>query len=95
MLHAIFKLLRREFRKLQRHRSVAQEATGNGLAHLRELFTLEIEHPAREVAVRRVPERIDAEYLHIDAVLVHVRNPLSLDWEAQTTFELPTGRCLE
>ena len=95
MFHAVFELLGGELRKLQRHRAVAQEATGNGLTHRGEFFTLEVEHPARQVAVRRVPERIDAEHLHIDAIFVHVRDARSLNRKAKVPFKLPAGRCLE
>ena len=94
-VHAVLELLGGELRKLQRHRRVAQKAAGNRLAHLRELFTLDVEHPAREVAVRRVPERVDAEHLHVDAVLVHVRDPRSLNRKAEVPLELSAGRCLK
>src|SRR4029077_2408028 len=60
----------------------------NGLAHLCELFALDVVHAASEVAVRRVPERIDAEHLHVDTILVHIRNARSRDREAKIPLEL-------
>ena len=70
----MFELLDGEIGKLQRHRGVAQETAGKGPAHLCDFFTLEIEHPARQIAVRSVPERVDAEHLDVDTVFVHIRN---------------------
>ena len=51
-----------------------QETAGKGPAHLCDFFILEIEHPARQIAVRSVPESVDAEHLDIDTVFVHIRN---------------------
>jgi hypothetical protein len=64
-------------------------------AHGRERFTLEIEHPARQIAVGAVPERVDAERLHIDAILVHICDALSRNRKAKIPLELPACRSLE
>src|SRR5438105_14495198 len=88
LLHAMFKLFGGEFRELQRNRSVPQEAAGNRFAHLGDLFTLKIEHPAREVAVRCVPERVDTEHLYVDAVLDSVRDASGANRKADVTVEM-------
>src|SRR5437868_4738376 len=88
----MFKLFGSEFGKLQRHRGVAQEPAGNCIAPLGDLITLKIEYPAREVAVRRVPERVDAEHLYVDAVLVHVRDARGVNREAEVAVELSARR---
>ena len=84
VLHALFELLGGEVGKLQRHRGVAQETAGQRTGtSLRAFSPLEIEHPARQIAVRSVPESVDAEHLDIDTVFVHIRNARRRNRKAQ------------
>ena len=66
-----------------------------GPAHLCDFFTLEIEHPARQIPVGSVPECVDTEHLNIDAVFVHVRDPLRCNRKAKISLKLPACRSLE
>src|SRR5436190_6509604 len=71
LLHALLELLGGEVGVLQRHRREGDEALGIGGARLRELLVLELDDLPGEIAVRRVPVRVDAERLDVDALLVH------------------------
>src|SRR5262245_1318704 len=95
VLHAVLELLGGEFGELQRNRRVADETAGDRLAHLRDLDALEVIEATGKIAVGAVPEGVDAERLHVDAVLVHVGDALGLDWEAEVAFELLAGGTLE
>ena len=92
LLHAVLELLGGEVGKLQRHRRVADEAARESLAHLATSFcALQVEDAAGEIAVGAVPERVDAERLDVDAVLVHVGDARGRDRKAEIALELPLG----
>jgi len=73
---AFLQLLGGEVRVLQRHRREGDEALRVRRAGLGELLVLDLDDLSRDVAVRRVPIRIDAERLDVDALLVHRAEPL-------------------
>ncbi len=75
ILHALLELLGGEVRVLQRHRREGDEALGIRGARLGELFVLDLDDLPGEIAVRRVPVRVDAERLDVDALLVHGAKP--------------------
>src|SRR5262245_52341371 len=95
LLHAALELLGGNLRILQRDRRIADEATWENLAHLRDLGGLQVEYAAGEIAVGAVPERVDAEGLHVDAVPVHVGNAGRLDREAEAALQLLPRGALE
>ena len=76
-LHAVFELLGREIGMLQRHRREADESIRVGGAERRQLLVLALDQLRGELAVDRVPERVDAEDLDVDALRVHGAKPLS------------------
>jgi hypothetical protein len=80
---------------LQSDRRIADEAAGESLAHLRDLGGLQVEHAAGEIAVGAVPERVDAERLHVDAVPIHVDDARGLDREAEAALQLLPSGALE
>ncbi len=71
LLDAVLDLLDREIGVLQRHRGEGDETIGLGGAQLRELLVLHLDERLRDVALRLVPVRIDAESLDVDALPVH------------------------
>src|SRR6266567_415369 len=71
LLDSFLQLLGREVRVLESDRGEGHEALGVRRARLGELLVLGPDELAREIAVRPVPVGIDAERLHVDALLVH------------------------
>src|SRR5262249_17284131 len=51
-------------------------------AHIAELFILQIDDAARQLAVGRIPEGVDAQRLYVDAVGVHDLEALRSDGDA-------------
>src|SRR5205823_6397714 len=76
LLHAVLELAHREVGILQRDAGKGDEAVGRLRAELGELLVLQLDHFRHEVAVERVPGGIDAERLHVDALLVHALQAL-------------------
>ena len=71
----MLELLRGEVGKLEGHRGERDEAVGIARADLDEPFVVETHDFASGIAIGPVPERIDAERLHVDALRVHVAEP--------------------
>ena len=71
LLHRMLELLRCELRKLQRHGGERDETVRVLAAKLRELLVVQAHDLARRVAIGLVPDRIDAERLDVDVLLVH------------------------
>src|SRR6185437_12902816 len=63
LLDAVLHLLDRKVGVLQRQRRKGNEAIRLGGDELRELLVLQLDQCSRDIAVRRVPEWIDAERL--------------------------------
>jgi len=61
---------------LQRHGREGDEAIGLGGAQLGELLVLQLDDGLRDVAIRLVPERIDAQRFDVDALRIHVADAL-------------------
>src|SRR5262245_16815765 len=95
LLHAALELLGSDLRILQCDRRIADKAARESLAHLRDLGGVQIEHAAGEIAVGGVPERVDAERLHVDAISVHVDDARHLDWKAEAALQLLPRGALE
>ena len=82
ILDGVLELLGREIRELQRDGAQADEARRVLLAPGRDALVVRRDDGARVVAVRRVPPiGVDAERLHVDAALVHRREPLGPEHE--------------
>ena len=71
-LHPVHELLHGQVRILQGHRGKGHEAIRVRRAELGEPFVLDPDHLGRQVALRPVPRRVDAERLHVDALRVHL-----------------------
>src|SRR5687767_2661475 len=71
-LDAMLELLHGEVRILERHRGKSDETLRVLRAHFGELVVLYPDYLGGEVALRPVPEGIDAQRLDIDALSVHV-----------------------
>ena len=71
LLDALFELLDRQIRVLQRHGGEGDEAIGLGRAQLRQLLVLQLDERLGDVALGLVPVGIDAERLDVDALPVH------------------------
>ena len=69
-LDSVFQLLGRQIGKLQRHRREPDEPIRMRRAPRGELLVLDGHDLARELAFGRVPERVDAQDLHVDPLLV-------------------------
>jgi hypothetical protein len=59
LLDAVLELLDGQVRVLESYRGEGDEGVGVGRAQLGELFVLDLNHLAREVTVRGVPEGVD------------------------------------
>src|SRR5207247_7762310 len=77
----VSELLGREVRKMQRHRREPDVSIGMRRTPRRELLVLDLDNLARELAVRRVPERVDAEDLDIDPLRVQRMETLGAEDE--------------
>jgi hypothetical protein len=71
LLDAFFELFSGELGMLQGDRRERDEAVGIRRARFGELLVLDLTDPLREIAVRVVPARVDAERFDVDALLVH------------------------
>ena len=71
LLDAVFELLHREVGVLHRDRREGDEAVGMRRDERGKLLVLQLDHRFGLVALGVVPERIDADRLHVDALLVH------------------------
>src|SRR4030095_5808518 len=71
-LHPLLELLYRQVGILQRQRREGGKAIGIFRAEFRKSFILNADHFRREIALGAIPGGIDAEHLHIDALLVHL-----------------------
>src|SRR5207237_8360116 len=70
LLDPVFELLGREIGELERNGREAREPIGMRRAPCGQLLVLDGHNLACELAVRRVPEGVDAEDLHVDPLLV-------------------------
>ena len=69
--HRGFELLDGEIRELQRQRGEGGETVGLRRAEFGELFVLYPDDLGGEVAILAIPERVDRQHLHVDALCVH------------------------
>jgi hypothetical protein len=74
-LHCVLDLLRGEVGKLEADRSKRDEAVGIARANLYQPFVIETHDFRGSIAIGPIPERIDAERFHVDALHVHVAQP--------------------
>ena len=86
-----FELLGGQLGKLQRHRCERDEAVRVGRAHLRQLLILQVDQLGRQILVGRIPERVDADGLDVDAHLVHLLNPCGSQSGVIVTAERDSG----
>ena len=78
----VFELLGGEIGKLQRHRRQPDESIGMRGAPGRERLVFDPDDLPRELAIRRVPERVDAQDLDVDSLLVQRSDPLGTEHRA-------------
>jgi hypothetical protein len=71
LLHALLELLGGELRMLERDGGEGHEAVGMRSAGLGQRLVLHADELLGHVAVRPVPEGVDAERFHVDALRVH------------------------
>ena len=82
ILHGMLELLGGEIRELQRDGAQADEARRVLFAPGRDALVVRRDDGTRVLAARGVPPiRVDAERLHVDAALVHRREPLGPEHE--------------